>query len=121
MRLAYKLWLDNNGKVFGDGPYDLLSRVDRTGSLSKAAAELSMSYNKAWRLIRAMEDRLGFPLLKCKAGGASGGGSEVTSQARQLMQQYSALREEAENVLELLYAKHFNDQEKRNNVFGRVN
>lgn len=112
MRLAYKIWLDNNGKVFGDGPCDLLLRVERTGSLSKAAAEIGMSYNKAWRLIRAMEDRLGFPLLSCKAGGASGGGSEVTSQALQLMQQYRALREDVENTLELLYARHFKDKGK---------
>ncbi|TEB10503.1 winged helix-turn-helix domain-containing protein [Pelotomaculum propionicicum] len=111
VRLAYKIWLDNNGKVFGDGPYDLLLRVEQIGSLSKAAAEIGMSYNKAWRLIRAIEDRLGFPLLKCKVGGASGGGSEVTSQARRLMQQYRAFREEAENALELLYAKHFNEKE----------
>lgn len=111
MRLAYKIWLDNNGKAFGDGPYDLLSRVEQNGSLSKAAAEMGMSYNKAWRLIRALEGRLGFPLLKCKVGGSSGGGSEVTSQARQLMKQYRALREEVENTLELMYAKHFNDEE----------
>ncbi|TEB15835.1 Molybdenum-pterin-binding protein MopB [Pelotomaculum sp. FP] len=113
MRLAYKIWLDNNGKVFGDGPYDLLLRVEQTGSLSKAAAEIGMSYNKAWRLIRSMEDRLGFPLLKCKAGGSSGGGSEVTSQALRLMQQYRALREEVENTLEMLYTKHFNNKENK--------
>ena len=107
VRLAYKIWLDNNGKAFGDGPYDLLSRVEQNGSLSKAAAEIGMSYNKAWRLIRALEGRLGLPLLKCKAGGASGGGSEITFQARQLMKQYRALKEEVENTLELMYAKHF--------------
>jgi len=107
VRLVCKIWLDNNGKAFGDGPYDLLLRVERTGSLSKAAAEIGMSYNKAWRLIRAMEDRLGFPLLESKAGGASGGGSELTAQACQLMRQYKAFKDEAESVLEELYAKHF--------------
>lgn len=50
MRLAYKIWLDNNGKAFGEGPYELLTRVERTGSLNRAAAEMGMSYNKAWRL-----------------------------------------------------------------------
>lgn len=109
MRIAYKIWLDNNGKAFGDGPYDLLLRIEQIGSLSKAATEIGMSYNKAWRMIHALEDRLGFPLLNRKTGGVSGGGSELTYQARRLMQQYRALREEAGNVLELLYAKHFND------------
>lgn len=111
MRLAYKIWLDNNGRVFGDGPYDLLSRVEQSGSLSQAAAEMGMSYNKAWRLIRTLEARLGLPLLERKVGGVAGGGSEVTFQARQLMKQYRALREEIDSTLELVYARHFNDQE----------
>lgn len=66
-----------------------------------------MSYNKAWRLIRTLEDRLGFPLLERRAGGASGGGSEITRQARQLMRRYSALRDELGDILEVLYAKYF--------------
>lgn len=107
MRLANKIWLEQNGKVFGEGPYRLLVRVERTGSLNKAAAEIGMSYNKAWQLMRTIEGRLGFPLLERRAGGVSGGGSEVTPQARQLMRRYSALREELETILELLFAKHF--------------
>ncbi len=31
MKIAYKVWLDNNGKAFGDGPYELLRRVEKNG------------------------------------------------------------------------------------------
>lgn len=107
MRLAYKIWLDNNGKAFGEGPYELLARVESTGSLSRAAAGMGMSYNKAWRLIRTLEARLGFPLLVRRTGGVAGGGSQVTPQARRLMQQYAALREDVQETLARLFEKHF--------------
>ncbi len=111
MRLAYKIWLDNNGKAFGEGPYELLLRVEQTGSLSRASAELGMSYNKAWRLMRTLEKRLGFSLLERRAGGASGGGSAVTPQARLLMRRYSSLRDDVSDAMEKLFAKHFPPRE----------
>jgi len=107
MHLAYKLWLEQNGKAFGEGPYDLLKRVERTGSLRRAAEEIHMSYNQAWRLLRALEGRLGFSLLERQVGGASGGGSVVTPEARALMERYAAFRDEAEKALAGLFARHF--------------
>jgi molybdate transport system regulatory protein len=109
MRLVYKIWLDNGGKAFGEGPYDLLLRVERTGSLAKACEEMGMSYNKAWRLMREMETRLGFALIERHAGGVSGGGSELTARAMDLMRRWEGLREEASDALTELYSKHFSD------------
>jgi hypothetical protein len=34
LKLHFKIWLENDGKVFGEGPYDLLTRVDKLGSLN---------------------------------------------------------------------------------------
>ncbi|NLW07138.1 MAG: LysR family transcriptional regulator, partial [Clostridia bacterium] len=75
MKLRYKIWLENDGKVFGDGPYDLLSRVDKLGSLRAAAREINMSYSQAWELVNGLEQRLGFKLLRREVGGSRGGGS----------------------------------------------
>jgi molybdate transport system regulatory protein len=107
MRIAYKVWLDNNGKAFGEGPYRLLRNVERTGSLWKAAAEMGMSYSKAWRLMRNLEKRLNFPLLERHAGGASGGGSSITPQARDLLGRYEKFRKDVQASLEKIYKKHF--------------
>lgn len=107
LRLGFKLWLDNGGKAFGDGPQDILRRVQESGSLRKAAQEIGMSYSQAWELIRRLEGRLGFPLLERKVGGSSGGGSLLTPEAEQLMQRYQAFRTEAEAVLDSLFDKHF--------------
>ena len=54
MKLAYKVWLDNEGKAFGEGPYRLLKLVEKTGSLHQAAMEMKMSYRKAWLTLRAI-------------------------------------------------------------------
>ena len=107
MRIAYKVWLDNNGKAFGEGPYRLLRNVERTGSLSKAAAEMGMSYSKAWRLMRNLEERLNFPLLERRVGGASGGGSSITPKARNLLQRYEKFHKDVQGALEKIYKKHY--------------
>ena len=107
MKVGYKVWLDNGGKAFGDGPYELLRRVKKMMSLHQAANQMGMSYSKAWRLIRTLEERLGFPLLERKVGGQSGGGSLVTPQARNLMNHYEGFRRDVDTSLKKIYCKHF--------------
>jgi len=107
-KLNYKIWLEVDGtKVFGDGPCDILRRVDRTGSLRQAAAEINMSYSQAWRLIRFPEKRIGFPLLIKKAGGERGGGSMLTDQARELIHSYQSLSISAREALADVFRNHF--------------
>jgi molybdate transport system regulatory protein len=109
MRLKHKVWLDFNGRAFGDGPARLLDGVQQTGSLRKAAVELGMSYNKAWRILHAAEQRLGFPLLDRSVGGSLGGGSQLTPQATDLLARYRALLSDADTVLDRVFQKHFSD------------
>ena len=108
LKLRYKLWIEKDGeKVFGDGPLDIFHRVEKTGSLRQAAEEINMSYSQAWNLIKDLEKRLGFNLLKRKVGGERGGGSEITEEARELMTKFKLFREEADQRLNLLYKKMF--------------
>jgi len=113
VRVGYKVWLDNDGKAFGDGPYELLKRVDETHSLHRAAKEMGMAYSKAWRLIQTLEERLGFALLEKKTGGLFGGGSQVTPKGKVLMNHYKGFRKDAEKGLEKIYRKHFDDIERK--------
>ena len=107
MKIGYKVWLENNGKAFGDGPYELLRRVEEKMSLHQAAHEMGMSYSKAWGLIRTIEKRLGIALLERKVGGQSGGGSQITPKASILMRRYERFRVDVERTLEKIYQKHF--------------
>jgi len=107
MKVAFKIWLDNNGKAFGEGPYELLKRVEKTNSLHEAAHQMDMSYSKAWKLIQGMEKNLGFSLLDKRVGGLFGGGSQVTPEARNLMKHYGRFHKDVKEALEKIYLKHF--------------
>ncbi|KJS13756.1 MAG: hypothetical protein VR67_03100 [Peptococcaceae bacterium BRH_c8a] len=107
MELRYKIWLDQDGKAFGVGPSDILKRVDRLNSLSKAAREINMSYSQAWGLINNLEARLGFKLLEREVGGSYGGGSSLTADAHKLIRQYDDFLQEADRELKDLFKKHF--------------
>ncbi len=99
-----KIWIEQEGvKIFGDGPWDILTRVERTGSLRQAAAEIKMSYSQAWRLLRTIEKKLGYPLLEKQTGGSGGGYSRLTSRAESLTKAYGRFRAEADRNQQKLY------------------
>jgi len=109
MQIKAKIWIEQEGaKIFGDGPWDLLTRVERTGSLRQAAAEIKMSYSQAWRLLRTIEKKLGYTLLEKQTGGAGGGYSKLTSRAKALTIAYSQFRREAEQALNKLQQAYLN-------------
>ncbi len=111
MKVHYKFWLENEkGKVFGDGPFDILNRIQKTGSLRQAALEIKMSYSQAWNLIRNLEKKLGFKLLKRKTGGIEGGGSELTEEAIKLQKKYNDFYQLAEAQIDSIYQEIFEEE-----------
>lgn len=110
MKVAFKIWFDNNGKAFGEGPRELLNHVEETNSLHEAASQMGMAYSKAWKLIQTMEKRLGFPLLDKKIGGLSGGGSRVTPEGKEFLRRYERFESDARKVIEKTYRKHFGNR-----------
>ena len=112
LKLKYKIWIEKDEeKVFGDGPLDILHRIERSGSLRQAAEEINMSYSQAWNLMKDLEKRLGFNLLKRKVGGERGGGSEITQEARELMIKFKLFRGETDQSLNSLYKKIFKEKD----------
>jgi molybdate transport system regulatory protein len=66
-----------------------------------------MAYSKAWHIVRRAEEHLGFTLLQRRTGGTGGGGSAVSDEGRRLVEAFGALLDEADTLLDELYAKHF--------------
>lgn len=93
-------------KGFGPGVAQLLDGVRQSGSIRSTAAAMGMSYNKAWHILRACEDELGFALLERRTGGAHGGGARLTEQGQALLEHYEAFAKEAHAALEALLDKH---------------
>ena len=109
MKVIYKIWLDRGGSAFGEGPYRLLKGVEEKGSLWQAAAAMEMAYSKAQRIMSCCERNLGFALTTRQAGGVSGGGSKVTSEAAGLMRKYEEIRAQAQQAIGETYRKHFGE------------
>ncbi|MFZ5641969.1 MAG: winged helix-turn-helix domain-containing protein [Bacillota bacterium] len=97
-RPASKLWLEKNGTAFGEGLYNLLYLVEKTGSISAAALEMGMSYRTAWGKIRAIEKAWGVRLVDTRVGGKAGGGSGITQEAYLIMDRLREFRQQVEDV-----------------------
>lgn len=109
LRPAVRVWLESEGKVFGEGPLRLLEGVRETGSLRQAALRMGMSYNKAWHLIRRLEKKLGVELLARDVGGRGGGGSRLTPSAEELVRRFTVFAQGASQAVVALFRKHFGD------------
>jgi len=107
MKVAYKVWLEKEGKAFGEGPYLLLKGIEKTGSLHQAALDIEMSYQKAWNVLNASEKRLGFDIIERRVGGVSGGGSNLTEAGKTFLRKYENFRRDIHIMIEEVFHKHF--------------
>lgn len=92
-KVAGSLWIECNGeRFFGPGRVELLERIDKTGSINKAAKQMGMSYKKAWEMVSALNSQASKPFVVTQTGGEKGGGSVVTAEAKQLIATHQQLR-----------------------------
>jgi molybdate transport system regulatory protein len=98
--LKLKLALGDNDTLLGPGKIALLKAIQREHSLSQAAKSINMSYRRAWLLIQELNNSLKEPVLVTHTGGQSGGGSELTKMANQIIDVYERLTQEAEDATE---------------------
>lgn len=76
-----RFWLTLDGRNFlGRGRVELLHRIRETGSISKAAKAMKMSYKAAWDAVDAMNGAWGAPLVD-----SGPGGSRLTPDAERLI------------------------------------
>lgn len=94
-------------KLFGPGIARLLHGVRQSGSIRQTAAQMGMSYSKAWNILRNCERDLGIPLLDRHVGGANGGGACLTAAGTDMLTRYDAFEQEARGALSALLHKHF--------------
>ncbi len=90
-----KAWLVA-GDEFLMGPryVRLLEEIDRRGTIREACSRIGLSYRTCLNRIRQMERVLGVPVIHTTRGGAVGGGSELTAEAREIIRLYRKWRTE---------------------------
>jgi len=73
---------------------ELLAEIGRTGSITRAARAVGLSYKAAWQALEAMDNLSEAPLVEHKVGGRGGGGTVLTAAGRRLVE--AALRADSE-------------------------
>jgi molybdate transport system regulatory protein len=76
---------DALGHGMSDKRIDILRGIGRTGSISQAARDATVSYKAAWQAIATLTNLAGVPLVARSVGGAGGGGAVLTDEGRQLL------------------------------------
>ncbi|MEP7372918.1 MAG: ModE family transcriptional regulator [Chitinophagaceae bacterium] len=88
------IWIECDGqRFFGPGPVELLERINKMGSINQAAKQMQMSYKKAWEIINMLNTQSAKPLVVTQTGGTSGGGSVISSEAKEIIAWHKSLRE----------------------------
>ena len=92
---------------YGPGAHQLLQLTREEGSLREACRHMGLSYSKGRAIISLMEGQLGYPVIKSRKGGRTGGNSVVTPEGEALLRSYTAFLEEAKYGINKLFAKYF--------------
>lgn len=96
-------------RAMGPGKADLLDFIAQTGSITKAAKKMAMSYRRAWLLVDSMNQVFKKPLVEAAPGGAGGGGAQVTEYGRDVLRLYR----EMQAALDRESARYLADFQKR--------
>lgn len=100
--LGGRIWIDKQGRNFiGLGKIVFLEAIREHGSISAAASSLNMSYRKAWGLAQSINALSDEPLVTKQAGGAGGGGAELTEEGERVISLYWDICRKFEKFLEV--------------------
>lgn len=109
LHIKSKFWIELNKEViFGLGRIEIFEAIEKTGSLSQAAALLGMSYRAAWGKVKATEERLQLTLVESKQGNRRKG-TMLTPAGKELLKRYSAFQAEAYKLIDGLFEEHFSE------------
>lgn len=100
IRVRIKVWIEceTGETLFGEGQYRILEAIERKGSISGAAKSMRMGYRSMWGRLKKIEQRMGKPLLIRQKGGASGGQSILTPDAKVMVDRFKQLQERLNDV-----------------------
>ena len=99
--MRFRIWVDINGeRFFGPGRAELLQLIGQTGSISKAAKQMGMSYKKAWEMVDHMNANAHTPYVIAQKGGQRGGGTELTKTGREVVKRYERILNKINRVIE---------------------
>ncbi|ABI88781.1 molybdenum-pterin binding domain protein [Burkholderia ambifaria AMMD] len=93
--LGGELWLRAGPQTLGGATrIALLAAIGDTGSITRAAKAVGLSYKAAWDAIDTMNNLAGEPLVTRSTGGKGGGGTTLTPRATSLITAFRTIERE---------------------------
>lgn len=91
-KIKSRIWIESDENVLlGEGRVQLLKAIEKTGSLSKAAKSLKISYKKAWQLLDSVNKSAKKPVTINSIGGKGGGGAALTDYGKSLVSVFDTI------------------------------
>ena len=107
-----RIWLEyeSGETLFGEGQITILEAIEKEGSINAGAKSLGMGYRSMWGRLKKIEQRMGFPLLIRRKGGAFGGQSVLTAEARLMIEKFRQLQQDLNQAAVKIYDRIYPSQ-----------
>lgn len=103
LQLEGALWLAQGGATIGgEDRMQLLRAVGETGSITRAAQQVGLSYKGAWDAVEAMNAAAREPLVERRTGGRGGGATQLTPHGERLLERFGQLQAVHRRFVQLL-------------------
>lgn len=107
METVIKLMIINQEKLIGSGSIILLEKIQEHSSIKGASKSMGMSYSKALRRLRIMEQDLGFAVVISEKGGRTHGGSRLTPEGVEFINKFRKIENTVLNYAQELMKQEF--------------
>jgi len=105
LRSSQLLVNDNGGIIMGNGRMQILSSIDRTGSINQTSKEMNMSYKAVWSKIKSSEKNFGKPIVLSDKKT----GTKLTDEGRNLLEKYRQLKKRCTQADDTIFDDIFTD------------
>ena len=91
--------MKNKKFLLSSGRAELLRLIDETGSLTKSAEKMKMSYRHAWGIIQKINKSVGEDIVISERGGKEGGRTVLTEAGKKILKLYLEKEKMVEKAL----------------------
>lgn len=111
MIVTTRLRLKKDKPFMGKGVRELLIAIDETASLRQASIKTGISYPKALRMVKDLNEEMGFEIVHSIKGGNDGGGSALSDQGRIFLNDFIEVEDKVQEYAEQLARDKWGEEE----------
>jgi len=108
LQIKARIYVQVKGNnLLGPGRIELMEKIHSTGSIAKAAREMSITYRKAQRLVNHINEQFSKDAIVTWKGGPEHGGAKLSDWGLKLVARYKALKLKVNALLSEEESKFF--------------